>query len=147
MAVKYRGGRTFATVLDLMERYPDFTFNQSSAQLYAWIEEDAPISWSGSKNALPRSLGANRRLVGRARLADHRWRVVRSPALLWATRLRSDVRQALNGRVAAGRLPEFSGGIPQLLRGAGSTVSSPPSSTGTKRTVFPYDLFTWKAAG
>ena len=34
--------RTFSTVLDLMERYPDFTFNQSSAQAYAWIEQDDP---------------------------------------------------------------------------------------------------------
>ena len=34
--------RTFSTVLDLMERYSDFTFNQSSAQAYAWIEEDDP---------------------------------------------------------------------------------------------------------
>ena len=34
--------RTFASVLGLMDRYADFTFNQSSAQLYKWVEEDAP---------------------------------------------------------------------------------------------------------
>ncbi|MCA1849325.1 MAG: alpha-mannosidase, partial [Actinobacteria bacterium] len=34
--------RTFASVLGLMDRYEDFTFNQSSAQLYKWIEDDAP---------------------------------------------------------------------------------------------------------
>src|SRR3712207_9002927 len=34
--------RTFASVLGLMDRYEDFTFNQSSAQLYEWVEEDAP---------------------------------------------------------------------------------------------------------
>src|SRR5215217_3244838 len=32
--------RTFASVLGLMDRYEDFVFNQSSAQLYRWIEDD-----------------------------------------------------------------------------------------------------------
>ena len=30
-----KGRRTFASVLSLMERYDDFVFNQSSAQLYS----------------------------------------------------------------------------------------------------------------
>jgi alpha-mannosidase len=34
--------RTFGTVLDLMEQYPDLTFAQSSAQAYAWMEEKYP---------------------------------------------------------------------------------------------------------
>jgi alpha-mannosidase len=34
--------RTFATVLSLMERYPEYTYAQSQAQLYAFIEEDDP---------------------------------------------------------------------------------------------------------
>jgi alpha-mannosidase len=34
--------RTFANVLRLMERFPDFRFVCSQAQQYAWIEEDAP---------------------------------------------------------------------------------------------------------
>ncbi len=34
--------RSFATVLRLMERYPDFRFLCSQPQQYAWVEEDAP---------------------------------------------------------------------------------------------------------
>ena len=34
--------RTFHTAVDLMERYPDYRFNQSTAQYYAWLEEDDP---------------------------------------------------------------------------------------------------------
>jgi alpha-mannosidase len=34
--------RTFYTVTGLMDRYPDFRFNQSSAQVYSWIEQDDP---------------------------------------------------------------------------------------------------------
>jgi alpha-mannosidase len=41
--------RTFSTVLDLMDRYPDFTFNQSSAQTYTWIEQDDPAVFARIK--------------------------------------------------------------------------------------------------
>ncbi|MBT8484055.1 MAG: alpha-mannosidase [Phycisphaerales bacterium] len=34
--------RSFASVLRLMERFPDFRFLCSQAQQYAWVEEDAP---------------------------------------------------------------------------------------------------------
>lgn len=34
--------RTFANVLELMDRYPDFVFAASSAQQYAWIKERYP---------------------------------------------------------------------------------------------------------
>ena len=34
--------RTFHTALDLMDRFPDYRFNQSTAQYYAWLEEDEP---------------------------------------------------------------------------------------------------------
>ncbi len=33
---------TFSTVLDLMDRYPDFHFFQSQPQLYAYLKNDAP---------------------------------------------------------------------------------------------------------
>src|SRR5918997_2065470 len=36
-----KGRRTFASVLSLMERYDDFVFNQSSAQLYRWMETES----------------------------------------------------------------------------------------------------------
>jgi alpha-mannosidase len=34
--------RTFSTMVALMDRHPDFIFNQSTAQLYAYLEEDDP---------------------------------------------------------------------------------------------------------
>jgi hypothetical protein len=66
-----KGRRTFASVLSLMDRYEDFVFNQSSAQLYAWIEDEAPDLFERVRQ--PRGggpLGARRRDVGRARLPD-----------------------------------------------------------------------------
>ena len=38
-----KAGRTFHSVVSLMERYPELRFNQSSAQLYAWIEQNEPL--------------------------------------------------------------------------------------------------------
>lgn len=35
-------GRTFSSMLDLMDRYPEFTFCQSQPQLYAYTREDYP---------------------------------------------------------------------------------------------------------
>ena len=116
-----KGRRTFATVLDLMERYPDFTFNQSSAQLYAWMAEDAPDLFARVK----------------ARVAEGRWEPIGGS---WVepdgqiTGGEAFVRQLLYGqrafeawfgqRSTVAWLPDvfgFSGGIPQLLRGAGLT--------------------------
>ena len=114
-----KGRRTFATVLDLMERYPDFTFNQSSAQLYAWIEEDAPDLFARVKE----------------RVAEGRWEPIGGSWVepdCQVTGGESFVRQLLYGqrafeqwfgkRSTVAWLPDvfgFSGGIPQLLRGAG----------------------------
>ena len=88
-----------------MERYPDFTFNQSSAQLYAWIEEDDPDLFARVKERVAE--GRWEPIGGSWVEPDctgHRRRGVRPPAPLRAARLRSEVRQALNGRLAAGCL-------------------------------------------
>ncbi|QCT03724.1 glycoside hydrolase family protein [Paenibacillus algicola] len=37
-----KGARTFATVLRMMERYPDYVFGASQPQLYQWIKEHYP---------------------------------------------------------------------------------------------------------
>lgn len=39
---KRKGLRTFATVMRMMERYPDYQFGASQAQLFSWIEESDP---------------------------------------------------------------------------------------------------------
>ncbi len=34
--------RSFSSVVELMDRYPEYRFNQSTAQYYAWLEQDDP---------------------------------------------------------------------------------------------------------
>jgi alpha-mannosidase len=139
-----KGRRTFATVLDLMERYPDFTFNQSSAQLYAWIEGDAPDLFARVKE----------------RVAEGRWEPIGGSWVEPDSQItggESYVRQLLYGQRAFeawfGRrsmvawLPDvfgFSGAIPQLLRGAGIEGFFTIKLNWNEENRFPYDLFTWE---
>jgi alpha-mannosidase len=139
-----KGRRTFATVLDLMERYPDFTFNQSSAQLYAWIEQDAPDLLERVKK----------------RVAEGRWEPIGGSWVepdCQVTGGEAFVRHLLYGQHAFERwfgrrstvawLPDvfgFSGGMPQLLRGAGIDGFFTTKLNWNEENTFPYDLFTWE---
>ena len=136
--------RTFGTVLDLMERYPDFTFNQSSAQLYTWIEEDDPALFERVKE----------------RVAEGRWEPIGGSWLepdAQITGGEAYVRQLLYGqryfaawfgkRSTVAWLPDvfgFSAGIPQLLRGAGIDGFFTIKLNWNEANRFPHDLFTWE---
>lgn len=52
-----KAGRTFSTVLHLMDQFPDYTFTQSQPQLYDYIKNDYPDVFEGIKS----------------RVADGRW--------------------------------------------------------------------------
>ncbi len=136
--------RTFSTVLDLMDRYPDFTFNQSSAQAYAWIEEDDPAVFERIKE----------------RVAEGRWEPIGG---MWVesdanvTGGEAFVRQVLYGqkyfestfgkRHTVVWLPDvfgYSGGMPQLMRGAGLTGFFTTKLNWNEANSFPFDLFTWE---
>ncbi|HJQ28735.1 MAG TPA: alpha-mannosidase, partial [Rubrobacter sp.] len=139
-----KGRRTFASVLGLMERYEDFTYNQSSAQLYAWIEDDDPELFERV----------------RERVSQGRWEPVGGS---WCepdcqvTGGESFVRQLLFGqryfeekfghRCTVAWLPDafgFSPGIPQLLRGAGISGFFTAKLKWSETNHFPYDLFAWE---
>lgn len=136
--------RTFASVLGLMERYEDFTFNQSSAQLYSWVEEGDPEMF--------------RRI--RDRVAEGRWEPVGGMWVEPDCQMiggESFVRQLLYGQryfeQKFGRhstvawLPDtfgFSPAIPQLLRGAGITGFFTYKLNWSESNEFPHDLFEWE---
>ncbi len=136
--------RTFATVLSLMDRYDDFIFNQSSAQAYAWVENDDPELFEQVK----------------ARIKEGRWDV---PGGMWlepdceVTGGEAMARQILYGqqyfqqrfglRSKTAWLPDvfgFSGGIPQLLRSGGLTGFFTIKLNWNETNRFPHDLFTWE---
>ncbi len=136
--------RTFSNVLDLMSRYDDFRFNQSSAQLYAWVEEDDPDLFERVTE----------------QIAEGRWEPVGGSWVepdCQVTGGEAFIRQLLYGqryfaekfgkRSAVAWLPDvfgFSPGIPQLLRGAGISRFFTIKLNWNETNYFPHDLFLWE---
>ena len=136
--------RTFHNVVSLMERYPELRFNQSSAQLYAWIEQSDPVLFEKV----------------RARVREGSWEIVGG---MWVEpdgnllAGESWVRQLLLGQSYFGNrfakrakvawLPDsfgFAGNLPQLLRSAGIPFFFTHKLTWNERNRFPYDIYWWE---
>jgi alpha-mannosidase len=136
--------RTFASVLGLMDRYEDFTFNQSSAQLYEWVEKDAPELFERVKE----------------RVAEGRWEPVGGAWVEPDCQIPSGesfTRQLLYGqryfeerfgrRSTVAWFPDtfgYSPGLPQLLRGAGLSGFFTYKLNWSETNHFPHDLFVWE---
>jgi len=141
---KRKARRTFHSVVGLMTDYPELHFNQSSAQLYTWIEQDDP--------------GLFEKIQALAK--EGRWDVVGG---MWVEpdgnlpAGESWVRQLLFGqryfqtkferRAKVAWLPDsfgFNGNLPQLLLSAGIPYFFTHKLTWNERNPFPYDLYWWE---
>ena len=136
--------RTFSNVLSLMRRYPDFHFNQSTAQLYAFVEEDAPQVLEEI----------------RERVAEGRWEPVGGTWVEMDCNVASGeslVRQHLYGqryfqrvfgkRARVAWLPDtfgFAGTLPQILRQSGIDYFYTTKLYWNETNKFPYDLYWWE---
>ena len=138
--------RTFHSAIELMERFPDFRFNQSTAQYYAWLEEDDP--------ALLESI--------RGKVATGQWEPIGAMWVEPDTNMptgESLVRQLLYGiryfdrafgrnwRTNVNWLPDcfgFSPAFPQLLRLAGLDSFFTHKTNWSERNKLPSDLFWWE---
>jgi alpha-mannosidase len=136
--------RTFHSVVGLMTGYPELHFNQSSAQLYAWVERDDPALFEKIQ-ALARE--------GRWDVVGGMW--VEPDGNLPAGE--SWVRQLLFGQryfqnkfertAKVAWLPDsfgFNGNLPQLLLSAGIPYFFTHKLTWNERNPFPYDLYWWE---
>ena len=136
--------RTAWTAVNLMATYPEFKFNQSSAQLYAFIAEDDPELFQRIKQAV----------------AAGQWEPVGG---MWVETDgnmpcgESFVRQLLYGQQLfertfgwthrVGWLPDsfgLSAGLPQLLASAGIDGLFAQKLNGADTNEFPYDLYWWQ---
>jgi alpha-mannosidase len=136
--------RTFASVLGLMDRYEDFVFNQSSAQLYRWIEQDDQELFERVKR----------------RVAEGRWEPVGGSWVEPDCQIPSGesfTRQLFYGqryfqdtfghRCTVAWFPDtfgYSPGLPQLLRGAGLSSFFTYKLNWNETNDFPHDLFEWE---
>jgi alpha-mannosidase len=136
--------RTLWTAVGLLERHPDFHFNQSTAQLFAWLEEDDPA-------LLERLQGLAE--DGRFEPIGGMW--VEPDCVMPAGE--SLVRQLLYGqRYFADRFGAhhtvcwlldcfgFTPALPQLLRGAGIERFLTIKLSWSETNRFPHDRFWWE---
>lgn len=136
--------RTFSSVLALLERYPEFRFNQSSAQIYAFVQEDDPDLFE--------------RIC--RKVAEGRWEPVGGMWVEPDTNMPTGealVRQVLYGQLyfqqTFGAISElawlpdtfgFSPALPQILRLGGFKSFFTIKLTWSETNRFPYDLFWWE---
>jgi alpha-mannosidase len=141
---RLKARRTFHTAVDLMNRYPDFRFNQSTAQLYAFVEEDDPELFAAIKE----------------KVANGQWEIIGGTWVEPDTNMptaESFCRQLLYGTAyfdkAFGKrsrvhwLPDcfgFSPALPQILRLAGIDSFLTIKVTWSEADPFPHDLFWWE---
>lgn len=139
-----KAARTFATVLRLMEQYPEYHFTQSQPQLYQYVKEDEPALYAQIK----------------ARIAEGRWEPTGAMWLEADTNITSGeslVRQIVYGQrffeEEFGKrsdllwLPDvfgYSWALPQILRSAGISRFMTSKISWSQFNRFPHDTFRWR---
>ncbi|MCB5252819.1 MAG: glycoside hydrolase family 38 C-terminal domain-containing protein [Candidatus Cloacimonadaceae bacterium] len=141
---KRKGGRTFANALRLLERYPDYIFGASQAQLYQWIKQDYPALYKEVQDAVKQG----------------RWEVQGASWVEFDTNLpcgESLIRQFSYGRGFFDQefgivpnylwLPDcfgFSGNLPQIMKGCKVDYFITQKLSWNESNVFDKHLFIWQ---
>lgn len=136
--------RSFATVLELMDRYPDYKFMCSQPQLYEFVKEHAPNLYEKIKQ----------------RVKEGRWEVEGAMWLEPDCNLisgESFVRQLLYGKRFLKEefnidsnylwLPDvfgYSAALPQILKKSGIDIFATTKISWNEFNTMPYDSFMWK---
>ncbi|MEO6298075.1 MAG: glycoside hydrolase family 38 C-terminal domain-containing protein, partial [Paracoccaceae bacterium] len=141
-----KGVRTFHTALQLMDQFPEFRFNHSTAQLYDFIGRDDPAllatitekvasgqweplggMWVEPDTNMPCGESLIRQLLYGIRYFDKQFGRDKRSTVCW--------------------LPDtfgFSPVLPQLLKGAGMTAVFTIKTNWSEKNKLPNDLFLWQ---
>ena len=141
---RHKAVRSFATMLKLMERYPDFRFMSSQPLLYKFVKEDQPALYERIKAAVKR---------GQWQPEGGMW--VEADCNLASGE--SLVRQFLHGqeffRKEFGEpsrilwLPDvfgYSAALPQIMKKSGIDYFMTSKLSWSEFNLSPYDTFRWK---
>ena len=137
--------RSFNTVLNLMDRYPEYRFMSSQPQLYEFVREDAPELFERIKE----------------RIKEGRWEAEGASWVEPDCNLSSGeslIRQILYGRryfeKELGAAPNevlwlpdvfgYSAAMPQILRKSGISYFMTTKISWNEYNKFPYDTFLWR---
>ena len=137
-------GRTFASQIGLIERYPGYVFGASQAQLYAFTKQHYPALYAKIRRAVAQ---------GAWEVQGGMW--VEADCNLIGGE--SMVRQFLHGKsffrdefgvdVKNLWLPDvfgYSGNLPQILRKAGMEYFLTQKLSWNRYTKFPHNTFVWR---
>ncbi len=136
--------RSFSTVINLMEQYPEYLFMSSQPQLYAYVKENDPELYAKIKQ----------------RIAEGRWEAEGSMWLEADTNLTSGeslIRQIMYGKRFMKQefgvenkllwLPDvfgYSAALPQILRKCGIEAFFTSKINWNESDNFPHDTFVWR---
>ncbi|HTH14664.1 MAG TPA: alpha-mannosidase 2c1, partial [Spirochaetia bacterium] len=136
--------RTFASQLNLIERYPGYVFGASAPQHHQWVKEDHPALWARIQRAV----------------AQGRWEPQGGMWIEADCNLPSGeslVRQVLHGKnfwrdefgvdVKTCWIPDVFGytpALPQILKKAGIDFFLTQKLSWSKFNTFPHDTFRWR---
>lgn len=137
-------GRSFATVLKLMDEYPNYKFMSSQPQLYAFLKEPLIRIVRESKTAHQReTLGAGRRYVGRGRLQPDIGRIPRSS--VYACKRFFKEEFGVDNRIlwAAGCV-RLLRALPQIMKKCGIDYFMTTKLAGNQFNKVPYDTMMWR---
>ena len=139
-----KGARTFSTALQFMDRYPDYVFGASQAQLYLWMKDHYPTLYEKVKQ----------------RIAEGRWEVQGGMWVEADTNVSGGealVRQFLYGKrffrqefgveVTNLWLPDvfgYSGALPQIMLKSGVDYFMTQKLSWSQVNQHPHHSFWWK---
>lgn len=141
---KRKAARTFSTALMMMDKYPDYIFGASQAQLYAWVKEEHPALYEKI----------------REKIKQGRWEVQGAMWVEADTNVsggESLVRQILYGKrffrnefqkdMKVLWLPDvfgYTGALPQLLKKSGVDYFMTIKLSWSVHNKFPHHTFIWE---
>ncbi len=139
-----KGGRTFATALKMLEKYPEYKFGASQPQLYEWMKEHYPKLYKNIKKAVKE----NRWEIQGAMWVEPDMNLISGESL---------VRQCLYGKrfykkefgkeVKELWLPDvfgYSAALPQILKKCGVEYFMTQKISWNETNTFPHHTFMWE---
>jgi len=139
-----KGARTFSTVLDLMDKYPDYVFGASQPQLYEWMKDHYPALYQRVKQKVKE---------GRWEIQGCMW-VEADMNLIGGEAM---VRQILYGKrffkdefgveIKHLWMPDvfgYSGALPQILKKSGCDYFMTQKLSWNEHNKFPHQTFMWE---
>lgn len=144
MATRRKAIHTFATIMRLMERYPEMTFVQSQPALYRSLVEDAPDLW---REIEPRIRAGRWEVTGGFEVEPDNHlpcgeALARS--LVHGQRHIAALRGAISKVCWLPDVFGYSAALPQILRLGGVEHFFTTKMTWSQVTRFPYNSFVWR---